>query len=29
LTHEFKMLLTSILDIWDIIGTLTCPSLLT
>jgi hypothetical protein len=29
LTNEFKMLLTSILDIWDIIGTLTCPSLLT
>ena len=29
LTNEFKMLVALILDIWDIIGTLTCPCLVT
>ena len=29
LTNEFKMLVALIMDIWDIVGTLTCPCLVT
>ena len=28
-TNEFKMLVVLILEIWDILGSLTCPSLVT